>query len=53
MEKMTEKEMLEELKTWDDEIWKKFKKTQYKVINLGDISNEIIPIEDILNKKNE
>jgi hypothetical protein len=35
MEKMTEEQMLEELKTWDDEVWKKFKETQYEVINLG------------------
>jgi hypothetical protein len=34
MEKMTEEQMLEELKTWDDEVWKKFKETQYEVINL-------------------
>ena len=32
---MTEEQMLEELKTWDDEVWKKFKETQYEVINLG------------------
>ena len=32
---MTEEQMLEELKTWDDEAWKLFKQTQYEVIELG------------------
>ena len=31
---MTEQEMLEELKTWDEEAWKKFKQDNYEVINL-------------------
>jgi hypothetical protein len=34
MEKMTEAQMIEELKTWDDEAWKRFKQTQYEVISL-------------------
>lgn len=34
--------MLEELKTWDDDAWKRYKQTHYKVISLGAIqeSNE-------------
>ena len=32
---MTEQEMLEELKTWDEEAWKKFKETQYETIEIG------------------
>jgi hypothetical protein len=31
---VTEEQMLEELKSWDEEAWKKFKETQYEVINL-------------------
>jgi hypothetical protein len=31
---MTEEQMLEELKNWDEESWKKFKETQYEVIAL-------------------
>ena len=31
---MTEQEMLEELKTWDEEAWKKFKQDNYEVISL-------------------
>jgi hypothetical protein len=31
---MTEEQMLEELKTWDDQIWKKFKQNNYETINL-------------------
>jgi hypothetical protein len=34
MEKMTEAQMIEELKTWDEEDWKRFKQTQYEVIAL-------------------
>jgi hypothetical protein len=34
-EKMTEAEMLEELKTWDDEVWAKFKRENYETISLG------------------
>ena len=37
---MTEEQMLEELKTWDDEAWKKFKQTQYQVIELGPIPDD-------------
>jgi hypothetical protein len=33
--KLTEKEMLEELKTWDDEVWKKFKQEKYETISLS------------------
>ena len=32
---MTEEEMLEELKNWDEEAWKRFKQQNYEVINLG------------------
>lgn len=32
---MTEAEMLEELKTWDDEVWEKFKRENYETINIG------------------
>jgi len=35
IEKMTEEEMLEELKTWDEEAWQRFKRNNYEVINLG------------------
>ena len=35
IEEMTEQEMLEELKTWDDEVWNNFKKNNYETINLG------------------
>lgn len=31
---MTDEEMLEELKNWDDEAWQNFKQTRYEVINL-------------------
>jgi hypothetical protein len=31
---MSEQEMLEELKTWDEEAWKKFKRDNYEVINI-------------------
>jgi hypothetical protein len=31
---MTEQEMLEELKTWDDEVWRQFKQQNYEVIVL-------------------
>jgi hypothetical protein len=34
IEKMTEEEMLEELKTWDEEAWQRFKRDNYEVINL-------------------
>ena len=34
IEEMTEAEMLEELKTWDDEAWAKFKRDNYETINL-------------------
>jgi hypothetical protein len=37
---MTEQEMLEELKTWDEEAWKKFKEQNYEVINLGPIPED-------------
>jgi hypothetical protein len=37
---MTEQEMLEELKTWDDEVWAKFKRDNYEVINLGPIPEQ-------------
>ena len=40
-ENMTEAQMLEELKTWDDEAWQKFKQTQYEVINLGPIPESL------------
>jgi hypothetical protein len=30
-----EKEFLKELKSWDDEVWKKFKQTQYETISIG------------------
>ena len=32
--------MLEELKTWDDEVWNKFKRDNYEVINLGPIPED-------------
>jgi hypothetical protein len=32
---MTEQEMLEELKTWDEKAWKCFKQTQYEVIEIN------------------
>ena len=32
---MTEQEMLEELKTWDDAVWEKFKRDNYETINIG------------------
>lgn len=35
IEEMTEAEMLEELKTWDDEVWEKFKRENYETINIG------------------
>jgi hypothetical protein len=35
IEDMTEAEMLEELKTWDDEVWKNFKKNNYETISLS------------------
>lgn len=31
---MTEEEMLEELKTWDDEAWQKFKDQNYETIHV-------------------
>jgi hypothetical protein len=34
-EEITESEMLEELKTWDDEVWKRFKEQNYETINLS------------------
>jgi hypothetical protein len=39
---MTEEQMLEELKTWDDDAWQKFKQTQYEVIaiNFPDIQDD-------------
>jgi len=37
---MTEEQMLEELKTWDDEAWQKFKQTNYEVISLGPIPED-------------
>ena len=35
MEEVTQEQMLEELKTWDDDAWQKFKQTNYEVIYLG------------------
>jgi hypothetical protein len=35
IEDMTEEEMLEELKTWDDGAWEKFKQENYETISLG------------------
>ena len=35
IKEMTEAEMLEELKTWDDEVWENFKKNNYETINIG------------------
>ena len=32
---VTEEEMLEELKTWDDAVWENFKKTNYETICIG------------------
>ena len=32
---MTEQEMIEELKTWDDGAWQQFKRDNYEVIELG------------------
>ena len=32
---MTDQEMLEELKTWDDEVWKRFKEQNYETITLS------------------
>jgi hypothetical protein len=37
MEEMTEEQMFEELKTWDDDVWQKFKQTNYDIIFLGSI----------------
>jgi hypothetical protein len=37
---MSEQEMLEELKTWDEEAWKKFKQDNYEVISLGPIPEQ-------------
>ena len=37
IENTTEAQMIEELKTWDEEAWKRFKQTQYEVISLGSI----------------
>jgi hypothetical protein len=37
---MTQEEMLEELKTWDDKAWQKFKRDNYEVINLGPIPEQ-------------
>ncbi len=34
VEEMTEQEMLEELKTWDEEAWKRYKNANYETINL-------------------
>jgi hypothetical protein len=34
-EPLTDAQMIEELKTWDDEAWRKFKQTQYEVISLN------------------
>jgi len=34
IEDMTESEVLEELKTWDDEVWNKFKRENYETIVL-------------------
>ena len=31
---MTEEEMLEELRTWDEEAWKRFKEQNYETINI-------------------
>ena len=31
---MTEAEMIEELKTWDDEVWNRFKRENYETIVL-------------------
>lgn len=31
---MTEAEMLEELKTWDDDAWKLFKEKNYETISI-------------------
>lgn len=35
MEKMTEKQMLEELKTWDEEAWKRYKEANYELIEIN------------------
>jgi len=35
IEDMTDEELLEELKTWDDEVWDKFKQENYETISLG------------------
>ena len=35
VEQMTEEEMLEELKTWDDDAWNRFKRENYETINIG------------------
>jgi hypothetical protein len=32
---MSEAEMLEELKTWDDAVWNKFKQNNYETISLS------------------
>ena len=34
VEDMTEEEMLEELKTWDQDAWDRFKKENYETISL-------------------
>jgi hypothetical protein len=31
---MTEAEMIEELKTWDEAAWKRFKEKNYETINI-------------------
>ena len=37
---MSEEQMLEELKNWDEEAWQNFKRTKYEVINLDFIPEE-------------
>ena len=35
LHKMTEAEAIEELKTWDDEVWERFKRENYETICIG------------------